>query len=56
MRMQIKELKPVLVAEEAVKEVLELLATESTVKAIAEECGVDHQYSDADSAARHGLS
>lgn len=55
LRMQIQRLNPALVAEELVEEVLKCMGTESTVKAVAEEFGVRHQYCDPDKATRAKL-
>ena len=55
LRTQIERLKPAVVAEESVDEVLKLKGTDSTVKSVAEECGVKHKYCDPDSATRAKL-
>ena len=55
LRLEIKRLKPVVVAEESVEEVLKCLGAESTVKAIADECGIKHLYCDPDSVTRNRL-
>lgn len=55
LRTQIKRLNPAVVAEESVEEVMKCLGTESSVKAVAEECGVKHLYCDLDSETRATL-
>ena len=55
LRTQIKSLNPAVVAEESVEELMNWMGTESTVKAIADECGVKHLYCDLDSGTRTKL-
>jgi hypothetical protein len=52
---QIVDLKPVVIGEESVEEILDLLQTESTVKTVADKLGVKHIYCDPNYEARNIL-
>lgn len=55
LRTQIKRLNPAVVAEESAEELMKWMGTESTVKAVADECGIRHLYCDPDSVTRTKL-